>query len=162
MGQVGHIHKLNYLDVTRTSHILYKTVLESSKWVNLGSGKCTELSLMWNQLITSSCFEAWDFILKKSVHRTGSVFILKKSIELVLYPTLNYFKEQLYHLGHKWVSSRLLCGLWVNRCDPLSTLIHILSFVWGIFKKLPWSSWYFTQLNDQDKHPVVMTRSTPL
>ena len=48
--------KLNYLDVTLISHVHYKTVLASGKWVNFGSDDCTEISLVWNQLIISSCF----------------------------------------------------------------------------------------------------------
>ena len=31
VGQVGLIHKLNYLDVTWISHVLWKTVLASGK-----------------------------------------------------------------------------------------------------------------------------------
>ena len=37
VGQVGLICKLNYLDMTRISHVLRKTVLASGKWVNFGS-----------------------------------------------------------------------------------------------------------------------------
>ena len=29
-----------------------------AKWVNFGSDECTEISLLWNHLIISSCFEA--------------------------------------------------------------------------------------------------------
>ena len=49
VGQVGLIHKLNYLDVTRIinrSHVLWKKTLASGKQVNLGSGECTEPSLI--------------------------------------------------------------------------------------------------------------------
>ena len=49
VGQVGLIRKLNYLDVTRIfnrSHVLWKKTLASDKQVNLGSGECTEPSLV--------------------------------------------------------------------------------------------------------------------
>ena len=49
VGQVGLIHKLNYLDVTRIfnrSHFLQKKTLVSDKQVNLGSSECTEPSLV--------------------------------------------------------------------------------------------------------------------
>ena len=49
VGQVGLIHKLNYLDVTwifNRSHVLWKKTLASDKQVNLGSGECTEPSLV--------------------------------------------------------------------------------------------------------------------
>ena len=40
-GQVGLICKLNYLDVTRSWHLL-------SEWVKFGSDECTKISLVWN------------------------------------------------------------------------------------------------------------------
>ena len=59
VGQVGLIHKLSKLsgcdpDITCS----LETVLASGKWVNFGSDECTEMSLVWNQLIISRCFEA--------------------------------------------------------------------------------------------------------
>ena len=52
---VGLMHPQNKLsgcdlDIT-------KTVLASGKWGNFGSDECTEISLVWNQLIISSYFE---------------------------------------------------------------------------------------------------------
>ena len=58
VGQVGLIHKLNYLDVTcisNRSHVLWKKILESDKRVNFGSGECTEPSLPGVK--PASCFE---------------------------------------------------------------------------------------------------------
>ena len=49
VDQVGFIRKLNYLDVIRIfnrSHVFKKKTLISDKQVNLGSGECTEPSLV--------------------------------------------------------------------------------------------------------------------
>ena len=43
VGQVGLICKLNYLDVTKISHVLLKTVLASGNLVNFGSDECIEI-----------------------------------------------------------------------------------------------------------------------
>ena len=45
-GQVGFICKLNYLDVTRISHVLEKTMLASGKRVNFGSDECAQISFV--------------------------------------------------------------------------------------------------------------------
>ena len=41
VGQVGPIHKLNYLDVTQVIYIHLNMTMVSGKQTNLGCGKCT-------------------------------------------------------------------------------------------------------------------------
>ena len=75
------------------------------------------------------------FIFKKSVQGTGSKnkeiygFVPHQKFFMSCYIT---FKKKLQHVGHKWVicGSHPDCSMgqwvkWVNRCDPLSTLIQV-------------------------------------
>ena len=74
------------------------------------------------------------FIFKKSVQGTGSESCQKLrnlwhcSISTIFHVML---QRNLQHVDHKWVicGSHPDCSVgqwvkWVNRCDPLSTLIH--------------------------------------
>ena len=119
-GQVGLIHKLNYLDVTWTSHVLQKTVLASSKWVTFGSDECTKISLVWNQLIISSCFEACGvqrFHLQEVCARDQFRILPRMKKSVALFHIKNFschvtllLKRKLQHVGHKWVIFGLFCG----------------------------------------------------
>ena len=59
---MGLICKLNYLNVTQISHVLYKTVLASGKWVNFLSDKYhwCEISLLsqavWKHMVSKDQF----------------------------------------------------------------------------------------------------------
>ena len=119
-GQVGLIRKLNYLDVIR----IWKTVLASGKWVNFGFDECTEISLVWNQLIISSCFEACVvqrfhlqkvcakdlFCILPRMKKSMALFHTKKfhgHITLLLKKVTSTCGSQV---GHMWVASGLFCG----------------------------------------------------
>ena len=137
-GQVGLIHKLNYLNVTRILHVFIK---QSGKWENFGSDECTNISLVWDQLIISSCFEAYARGVQRfhfQVCARDWFCILprmKKSMALFRIKNFSYrvtllLKRNLQHVGHKLIvcGSHPDCsvGQWVkrvNRCDPFSTLI---------------------------------------
>ena len=133
MGQVSLVHKLHHLDVILifNYHVFIRIimVLVSGKRVNLGSGECTKLSLVWNQLTTSSCFEACD------VHGTSSVSYQewrsiasyqKFSISLIFVLLL---KRMLQHVGHQWVISGLLCGsTGVTHFQPWSVVHYIRTY----------------------------------
>ena len=107
--------------------------------VNFGSGECTEISLVWNQLIISSCFETWCPKISSSRSlckglsvscqewRNLALFHIKSfsyHVTILLKKKTNIWGSQV---GHMWVTSRLFCGSVGqigNRCDPLSTLGH--------------------------------------
>ena len=76
--QVGLICTLNYLDVTQYHMFFRKKCWHLvAKWVNSGFDECTDISLVWNQLIISQAVlkhvVSKDFIFKKSVQGTCSV-----------------------------------------------------------------------------------------
>ena len=108
--------------------------------------QCSSLKYHWCE--TSSLSQAVHAVLKhavskyftfkKSMQGTGSVAILprmKKS--MTLFHIKNFschvtllLKRKFQHVGHKWVicGSHPDCSVgqwvkWVNRCDPLSTLM---------------------------------------
>ena len=99
-------------------------------------------------------------------HMVSEDFIFKESLQgPVLYPAKNeeiygivpyqqfschvtlLLKRKLQHVGHKWVicGSHPDCSVgqwvkWVNRCDPLSTLVHICVTTTSVyFNKCPFN-----------------------
>ena len=158
VGQVGLICKLNYLDITCSLGKQCCHWYLVAKWENFGSDECTEISLhniiiVWNQLIISRWLAVLkhviskDFIFKKSVQGTGFCTLpsMKKSIYgIVLIKNFSLLsKRKFQHVGHKWVicGSHLDCSVdqwvkWVNRCDPLSTLLAIPRVVYMKVKNI--------------------------
>ena len=118
-------------------------MLASGNWVNFCSDKCTEISLVWNQFIISSCFEACGvqgFHLQEVCARDQFCILPRMKKPMTLFHIKNYFschvillKRNFQHVGHKWVICRSHpdCSVgqrvkWINRCDPLSTLLGSL------------------------------------
>ena len=94
--------------------------------MNFGSDECTEISLVWNQLIfILSCFEACGvqrFHLQKVCVRDWFCILptMKKSMALFhiknfsYHVTLTTYKKKTStcgsQVGHMWVTSGLFCG----------------------------------------------------
>ena len=137
VGQVGLIHKLIIYKLSGCDPDITCS-LENSQcwhlvnaWVNLRPDECTEaycLKLFW------SC-GVQNFVFKKSVQRTSSVSCQEwRNLWHCSISTICIIFK-LQHVCHKWVMI-LICGShpdcsasqwvkWVNRCDPLSTLMQI-------------------------------------
>ena len=109
-------------------------MLPSGEWLNFGSNECTEISLVWKQLIfISSCFKAYGvqrFHLQEVCVRGWFCILprMKKSMALFhiknfsCHVTLATFKKENFNM---WVTSgsHPNCSVgqwikWVNRCDP--------------------------------------------
>ena len=132
MGQAGLIRKLNYLDVTQIfnrSHVLKKTALASGKWVNL----CLVNVLNHCWCYYPSCFEACGVqrFYFQEVHVWVQFCILQEwrnlSYQNFYMSFCITFQKKTSacgsYLGHIRIA---LWVKWVNRCDPLSTLMVIL------------------------------------
>ena len=130
MGQVGLNSKLNYLDVTWIFiHHMFIRIWCYYKWETLGYGESTESTLVWNQLSTSSCFEAcgvlrfhsqeictWDqFFPANNEEIYGTVSDQNFSISFAL-----LLKRKTSACGSY---SDCSVGQQVNRCDPLSAVV---------------------------------------
>ena len=102
-------------------------VLASGKWVNFGSAECTEISLVWNQLIISSCFEVAMWCPKiSSSRRTGSVscqewtYLWHCSTSKIFHAMLAtlLLKRKVQHLGQiqivLWVSGSVGQQVWLT------------------------------------------------
>ena len=95
-------------------------MLASGKWVNFGFDKCTEISLVWNQLIISDCFEACGvrgFHLQEICAREW--FCILPRMRIVPYQKffiscyITFKKKALTcgsQVGHMWVTSALFSG----------------------------------------------------
>ena len=118
------MHTLYITAVISCMHVhtaMIETVLASGKWVNFGSGECTESSLAWQKL--TSCFEVcgvqrfhsqkvcackWlNYVSCQEQRNLWHCFISEFSILLL--------KRKLQYGGHKWViymwvTSGLLCA----------------------------------------------------
>ena len=92
-------------------------VLASGKWVNFRSDECTEISLVWNYLIISNCFEAygvWRFHLQEVCARDRFCILPRMKESMALFHIKKFschvilatFKKKTSTCGHKWV----ICG----------------------------------------------------
>ena len=90
--------------------------------LNFGWDECSEISLVWNQFIVSSCFEApgvqrfyfqeicakdWFCILPRMKKSMALFHIKIFSCHVTL-----LLKRKLQHVGHKWV----MCGSHLGCC----------------------------------------------
>ena len=146
MDQVGLIHKLNYPDVTKISHVLYKTVLDfwhlvSGRTLGLMNALKYQTSLLSQAVLRHTC--AWcpkiNFILYKGlvlypakneeIYGIGYIVPYQKfSCHVTLDKKTSMCGSQVGHVGHiqivQWVK-------WVNRCDPLSTRSATYTWSYG-------------------------------
>ena len=136
-GQVGLIYKLNYLDVTRISHVLYRSQCWHlvSVWT---LGLMNALKHHWceTSLLSQAVWSMWcPKILSSTTLCKGPVLYpakqMKKSMALfhINVMLLAFLKKiKLQHVGNKLCGSHSDCSVgqwvkWINRYDPLSTLI---------------------------------------
>ena len=99
---------------------MIEAVLASGKWVNFGSGECTESSLVWRRL--TSCFKVcgvqrfhsqkvcackWlNYVSCQEQRNLCHCFISEFSILLL--------KRKLQYGGHKWVIYMWVIYMWVT------------------------------------------------
>ena len=88
--------------------------------MNFGSNECTEISLMWNKLIISSCFEACGV---QGLHLPMDLFCMYSAKNEEIYGIVPYQKFLSCYItsktktstcgsqvSHMWVTSELFCG----------------------------------------------------
>ena len=129
-------------------------MLVSGKWVNFGSDESTEVSLAWNQYYPiASCFETCavqrfhlcardQFCILPRMKKSMALFHIKSfSCHVTI-----LLKRKLQHVGHKWVTSGLFCGL----------VCQMSQQVWPTFNPVSYG-WYFLSVRwDSHLHAVLV------
>ena len=131
--------------------------------MNFGSDKCTEISLVWNQLIIPNCFEACgieDFVF---VQGTNSVFcqewknLWHCSISKTFQVMLHYFQKENFNM---WVTSGLFCGS-SGSTGAIATHFHCdLYSSHAGYCDCPVHWWLYPHLHNKDVATLMSTTST--
>ena len=122
-----------------------KQVLTSGKWVNFGSDECTEISLVWNQLIIPLQAVMKHVVSKDSifVQGTSSVFCQEwRNLWHCFRSCYITFKKKTStcgsQVGHMWVTSGLFCGSsgssGVTHFQPCSAMLRLSMHGGMVFK----------------------------
>ena len=145
LGYLGHFFRVSSGSHPQTKfiwmwpgyHMFFRkhAVLASGKWVNFGSDECTEISLVWNQLIIAAVLKhavSKDFIFKKSVQGINSVSCQEWrnlwycSISKVFHVWVNFnmWVTSGSYVGHIWI------GLWVSGSNGSTGVTYFQPCSW--------------------------------
>ena len=129
-------------------HVLYKKALVFDKWVNLGSGECTEPSLVWNRLLTSS-WRIWcpefsfsrilcmgPLLYSEEVYGIVSYLIFSVPFYITFKRNFSMWVTRGSYVDHIWIT------LWVSGSSESTSVTHFQ----------PWSGYQCITNSQMIKH----------